>query len=80
MKNELIICSCSNAEHQLIFRKLEEDDEVYIDVHLVKIPFFQRVKYGIKYIFGYKSRYGAFDEIIIDKRHKEQFQRITDNL
>jgi hypothetical protein len=31
---------------------------------LVKYGFFVRVKYALKYIFGYKSRFGAFDEFI----------------
>ena len=62
---ELIICACHNAEHQMIFRTIEGDDDVYVDIHLCKLPFFKRLWHGIKYIFGYTSKYGDFDEIII---------------
>jgi hypothetical protein len=42
----------------------DELQQVYTEVHLVKYGFFARVKYALKYIFGYKSRFGAFDEFI----------------
>jgi len=50
----------------------ELKDEMFIRIHLCKRPFWQRVKYGIKYIFGYKSKYGAFDEIITSKKEFQQ--------
>lgn len=78
---DIIICECSSIDHQITFRTIEyiEEDlkrlsilpeelnEVYINIHLNKKPFWKRVKYAIKYIFGYKCNYGAFDEIIITK-------------
>lgn len=42
----------------------DEFQQVYTEVHLVNYGFFARVKYALKYIFGYKSRFGAFDEFI----------------
>ena len=73
---ELIICACGDTEHQAIFRTIEGDDDVYMAIHLVKLPFFKRLWYGLKYIFGYQSKYGAFDEIIITKKHKQTLSRV----
>ena len=73
---ELIICACGDVEHQMIFRTIDGDDDVYVDIHLVKLPFFKRLWYGVKYIFGYRSKYGAFDEIILTKKHKQTLSRV----
>ena len=83
MKEELLICECSNAEHQLIFRYFEDEDwkEVYMTTHLSEYRnFWQRLKYAIKYVFGYKSRYGAFDEFIFRKEDADKLQSIVDYL
>jgi hypothetical protein len=66
-KNELLLCECSSAEHQMILRTVGDDPEVYIDIHLVSYSFWKRFKHGMRYIFGYKCKYGAFDEIITTK-------------
>jgi hypothetical protein len=79
-KAVLLLCNCNHAEHQLIFKKIsytdeyldlhdgnarkELEEEVFIDIHLSPLPFWKRVKFAIKYVFGYQSRYGAFQEII----------------
>jgi hypothetical protein len=33
--------------------------------------------YGIKYIFGYKCRYGAFDEFIVNPKDADKIQEIV---
>lgn len=45
------------------------EKEVYVHIHLNKLPFFKRVWIAIRYTFGYQCRYGAFDEMILDKSH-----------
>jgi hypothetical protein len=52
----------------------------YAHVHLVSHSFWSRVKYGIKYIFGYKSRYGAFDEFIFNPEDAPRLQKLVDHL
>lgn len=71
---EVLFCDCFSSEHQYIFITTKDDavgggKEIngYIHPHLVKKNFWYRLKYGIKYILGRKSRYGAFDEIIVTK-------------
>ena len=77
MENEIIICACNSTEHQIVLLPIEEDNyrEVYVHVHLNKRPFLYRIKYALKYIFGYQCKYGAFDEIILDDRNIEKFKK-----
>ena len=67
-KSELFICDCGDVEHQFIISHDTEDKEIYISVHLTNyMSFFQRIITAIKYIFGKKSVYGAFDVVILNK-------------
>lgn len=57
----------------------ELDDSVYVTVHLSKLPFWKRLKLGILYILGRKSKYGNFEEIILNKtKLKEVLNVLTD--
>ena len=43
------------------------DDEIYISSYLsTEVSFFKRVWYGIRYIFGYKSKYGDFGDTMLN--------------
>ena len=64
LEHNTFICECHSLEHQMHFWYDDELQQVYTEVHLVKCGFFVRVKYALKYIFGYKSQYGAFDEFL----------------
>jgi len=81
MKNELLICGCNDPEHLVLFLPWEETDKsykaVFMEIHLVKEPFFRRLKYGLKYIFGYQCKYGAFDEIIIEKDNYQPLKEVV---
>lgn len=80
---EILICECNSTEHQMVF--LYSDDEingmkypmVYIHVHLNKRPFWQRLVYGLKYIFGHQSRYGAFDEFILNPDDSKKLKDVV---
>lgn len=68
----LLVCSCENPEHQIIFYKDKNfsDDyrEVLLSLHLTNYRnIFKRILVSIKYIFGYESKYGVWDTIIITK-------------
>jgi hypothetical protein len=82
MEKELIICSCHSTEHQMVFIYDQDDNYpmVYIHYHLNKQPFWERVVYGIKYIFGRQSRYGAFDEIILKPEDAPKFEKVVEHL
>lgn len=61
---ELFVCDCNSREHQIIIEHDPEDNLMYCHIHLVNFSFFSRLKSGLKYIFGYKCRYGHWDEFI----------------
>lgn len=81
--NHIVICACKSSEHILHFSYDRESNELYTSVQLGNYPyFFQRLKNAIKYIFGYKCRYGHWDCTLIPpeeanklyhflKRHKD---------
>jgi hypothetical protein len=83
-KHILLICSCYSSEHQMIVHLQESGDlyppEAFVHVHLVRRSFWYRLKYGIKYIFGYKSKYGAWDEFILDKTHVKSLLQLAKHL
>ena len=71
LKKYLVLCDCKSSEHQVILQYFEDEkpewQELYIDVHLYDYKnFFKRIWTGIRYIFGYKSKYGKFDEIVVN--------------
>lgn len=72
MERELIICKCENIEHQIVFSYFSDDDgakEIYMTIHLSpEYNIFKRIWKAIKYIFGYRSMYGHFDEVVIDQK------------
>ena len=84
MKNDnefLLLCECSSCEHQLIVRYDNVDDEVYVNMHLSDYKgFWKRLWHGLKYAFGYKSRYGEFDEVILRKEDADNLQKVVDHL
>lgn len=59
-KKDILLCSCYSTEHQMVI--LYSDDVIngngvkhpmcYFHIHLNKRPFFERLKYGLMYIFG----------------------------
>ena len=73
-ESALITCKCGACEHHLEFVYFDDDEDRYdliVHFRLVARGFFNRLWVGIKYIFGYKSRYGDFDEMILGIREVE---------
>jgi hypothetical protein len=86
-KQDLIICECHSTEHQIILSYSEDTDDkgnvypmCYAHIHLNKHGFWQRLKHGVKYIFGYRSRYGDFDEFIFNPKDAQKLQELVDYL
>ena len=72
-KDTLIqICDCHSFNHQAIYWYDEDENVLYVHIHLVHQSFWGRLKYAIKYLFGYTSNYGAWDELIFGKRNLEE--------
>lgn len=75
MKREIFICDCNSLEHSYAFWYDEEENELHFMPHLITYRnIFKRILVAIKYIFGYKSRYGDFDSMIINKEDYEKLK------
>jgi hypothetical protein len=69
-ETEIFICECHSLEHQLRFFYTKEElennhviEEMNVQMHLITYDsFFTRLWVGLKYAFGYKSRYGEWDD------------------
>jgi hypothetical protein len=72
METQLFLCECSSAEHQIITHYDSEDKQLFLTVHLSNLKFFERLWLGIKYIFGYKCKYGNFQEFIFNPKDADR--------
>jgi hypothetical protein len=71
---EHIECACSSPEHDYKFTLDLDDDlpseqrfpSIYVTTFMATGGFFWRLKRAVQYLFGYRCRYGHFDEAIID--------------
>jgi len=77
MERELFVCACHNLEHQLVLSYFDDERDVYLSVHLCKHGFFRRLWIAVRYLFGRRSPYGAFEEIIL---REEDVNRLNDIL
>ena len=77
---ELMLCDCESTEHQIILKKDEELKYIYATIHLKPLPWYKRITNGIKYIFGYRSAYGDFDEFILSHKHVDTLSKMADFL
>jgi len=63
---EYMECACGSTEHLMKFHIDLDDGDLCLDVHLANwLPWYKRLYRAIKYLFGYKSKYGDFDNIIM---------------
>lgn len=75
------MCTCHSAEHQARFSWFGEPDKfMSMEIHLADQPFWKRLRLGLAYILGRKSRFGEFDEICLGKRHAKAFREIAEKL
>jgi len=76
-------CSCYSPEHQMIFKyvhdKFIEEDQIYMRTHLITYKnVWKRTWRSLKYIFGYKCRYGQFDEVILKTKDVKTLRDMFD--
>ena len=74
-------CACHSLEHQVAISYDEELNLVFLNIHLIDHKsFLKRFISGVKYIFGYKSRFGHWDEFLIDSNNSKVFQKNLNKL
>lgn len=79
----LFVCDCGDVNHQFVVTLDHYDNadpEVFVEVKLNPLPFWKRLVHGIKYIFGYKSRFGDFGEITLNKTHVDGLEKVVNAL
>ena len=87
-EKDILLCECNSDEHQIIIHYNEEEFEngqrynvCYAHIHLTTYKFFwKRLIYGIKYVFGYKSKYGAWDEFMFNPEDADKLQELVNYL
>ena len=81
---ELFICQCGDPSHQFIISADAESGDIhgaYISVHLNRDhSIFKRIWTAMKYVFGRRSIYGDFDEVIINPKDADRLQMVVDYL
>lgn len=79
---ELLTCKCGDPSHQMVIGyNHDEFEEVYLSVHLVREGnIFKRIWRALKYVFGMRSIYGDFDEIILSPLDAPKLQKVVNHL
>lgn len=57
-------CVAHCTEHTISFIMLKNKDyypDLYLNIYLDSVPWYKRIWYAIKYIFGYKCKYGHWN-------------------
>lgn len=80
---EIFVCDCSDASHNIIFQLWEwgdEHPELSVHVNLGDYPsFWRRVWLAVRYIFGYKSKYGQYDVMTIRVEDLPRMMSLLEN-
>lgn len=78
----IVGCECGHNEHQLVISLWPEDDnptEFYVSPHLRMYKgFFKRLWAAVRYIFGHKSKYGHYGEVVLSPSDVEEMFKFFD--
>lgn len=65
----LINCDCNSDEHAMIWRYDPDIQMYYISIQLIHRPWHERILHTIKYILGYQSKYGHWNDLLLTKEN-----------
>jgi len=72
-------CGCGHDEHTIRFTINKEDKDLYLSVFLADWhPWWIRLWLGVRYTFGYKSRYGYFSCWTLNPDDAERLRDMCD--
>jgi len=63
MKRTLFLCRCGSLQHSFVIAA--DEYELLFEIHLSPLPFWQRLTHAARYVFGRRSQYGDFEEILL---------------
>ena len=74
-------CVCHSDEHTLRFIYDEDDNEFYTTIFLNQYRnLFKRILIAIKYIFGYKCKYGHWDCWVLKYEDIDRMKKLLDKI
>ena len=76
----VILCSCMCPEHNIIYTKDLDDPEVWLHYALERKVWYKRIWLGIKYIFGFRSRFGMYGEMLITGANVDKLEDIVNHI
>lgn len=72
-------CDCHSDEHVFKFTLDKENADFYLHVYLNDFDrWYQRVWKAVKYVFGYKCKYGHWDVTMLDAEDVERLRDLCD--
>ena len=76
-------CQCSSSEHIITFKfdnnSKDWPPELFGEIHLCQSNgFFKRLWHAVKFVFGYKSKYGNFDTFIFKPEDLPHLRNLFD--
>lgn len=74
---EYLECSCRSPEHAVRFAR--DEDFIYMTFFLDCAPWHRRLWNAVRYVMGYKCRYGHFDEVVLGRDEVARLLEILGN-
>lgn len=80
MEKKYIECTCSSTQHVIVFW-YDSSDIISLEIQLNPSGgFFTRLIRAIKYLFGFKCKYGHWEEVLIQKKQAQEIIQILDQI
>jgi hypothetical protein len=80
-KFEYFECQCGSSEHILRFNYDKENNEITTEIQLIQYHnIFKRIWIAIKYIIGYKCKYGSWDCWMMKNEDCERLKKLLDKV
>ena len=77
---EFFECECQSDEHVFKFSYDKEEGDFYLAVYLNQYRrWYQRVWVAVKYVFGYKSKFGHFDTTLVNQEDTKRLRDLCDH-
>ena len=74
-------CDCHSPEHLFVLEYFPNDEDfdewgtMYMQIHLANwYGIFRRLWAALRYVFGYRCRYGEFDEVLINREKAREIR------
>jgi hypothetical protein len=78
---EVFICKCNSTEHQIVFWLDKGEKEISVQIHLKHYNnIIKRIWVAVKYVFGYRSRYGDWDNFTLKPEDKNRLMNSLEKL